>query len=318
MSLNARDEIEALVSELKKVRKGLGIQAKALPDTAGPPLRRVAGVLDTDPPGTVREKLVRTLGDLITRLPEGNHAIAQAVLGFGATAGKLYTHRLEELGREADRDMRTMQRRADEVVYLLAELAATSAPAPPRPESPWHTTALDVDLIPDGAGAEVFEKREIVSHVPDLAEIEHGISLGRVLGRPGPVDLKDVGIEVLRGGEVHSARILSSSRVGFQLRPPRVLGVGDRHEFFFRINVPKISPFYCCTPEFPCERFRLNVRFDRIPPPLRIWRIDGEFSKDAEDPLPVRKPLSLDGFEVGADFENLQPARSYGIGWQPG
>ncbi|MTD57061.1 hypothetical protein [Amycolatopsis pithecellobii] len=318
MNSNGRDEIEALVSELKKVRKGPGVEAASLPDTVGPPLRRAAGVLDTDPPATVREKLVRTLSDLITRLPDGSRAIGQAVLGFGPTSGRRYTHRLGELGRVADRDMRTMQRRADEVVYLLAELAAAAAPAPPGPESPWHTTALDVDLIPDGQGAEVFEKREIVSHVPELAEIEHGISLGRVLGRPGPVDLAQLGIEVLRGGEVHSARILSSSRVGFQLRPPRVLGAGDRHEFFVRIRVAEISPFYCCTPEFPCERFRLNVRFDRVPPPSRIWRIDGEFSKDAEDPLPVRKPLSLNGSEVSADFENLQPARSYGVGWERG
>jgi hypothetical protein len=319
LNLNARDEIEVLVSELKKVRRGSGIQAAALPETAGPPLRRVCGVLDTDPPGTIREKIVRTLADLVTRLPESNRATARAVLGFGAPAGRRYTRRLEELGREADRDMRTMQRRADDVVYLLAELALTApATAPPRPESPWHTTALDVSLIPDGPGAEVFETREIVSHVPDLEEIEHAVSLGRAPGTAGPVELDELGIEVLRGGTVHSARMVSSTRVAFQLRPPRVLGAGDRHEFFVRIRVDHISPFYCCTPEFPCERFSLNVRFDRIPPPARIWRIDGELSKDADDPVPARKPLSLGGSEVRVDFENLQPARSYGIGWQPG
>ncbi|SFJ97848.1 hypothetical protein SAMN05421835_111178 [Amycolatopsis sacchari] len=318
MNLNANGEIEALVAELKRVRKGPGIQARSLPDVAGAPLRRACGVLDTDPPGRVRDKIVRTLADLVERLPEAHRATARAVFGFGTTAGLRYTARLAQLGQVVDRDMRTMQRRADDVVYLVAELAATRPPPEaPEPVVPWHTTALAVSLIPDGPGAEVFETREIVSHVADLEEIEHSISLGRAPGVSGPVDLGELGIEVLRGGEVHSTRMVSSTRVAFQLRPPRVLAAGDRHEFFVRMRVPRILPFYCCTPEFPCERFRLNIRFDRVPPPARLWRIDGELSKDADDPLPARKPLSLDGTEVHADFEGLLPARSYGIGWQP-
>ncbi|MBE8525726.1 hypothetical protein ILP97_51035 [Amycolatopsis sp. H6(2020)] len=114
-------------------------------------------------------------------------------------------------------------------------------------------------------------------------------------------------------------RMVSSSRVAFSLRPPQPLDAGDEHEFFFRIRVDELpSPFYCCTPEFPCESFDLNVRFDRRQPPQRVWRIDGEFSKEAQDPLTARKPLFLDNAgEVHTGFRDLRPARSYGVGWQP-
>lgn len=319
MEPGAGAEIETLVADLKRVRRGTGVQAPGLPAALGAPLRRVCGVLDSDPPGVVREKVIRALATFIERLPDASRDIARAVLGFGAPAHHRYTQRLEGLARQADRDMRTMQRRADEVVYLLAEIAAATPVRPaPGQESPWHTTALEVSLLLDGEGGEVFETREIVSHTAELAEIEHSISLARPHLPAGPPDLQELGIEVLRGGQWHSPRMVSSTRVAFQLRPPRILRAGDRHEFFFRVRAPALRPFYCCTPEFPCERFSLTVRFDRVRAPVRVWRIDGELSKDAEDPLPERKALALDGGEVRADFEHLQPARSYGIGWQPG
>lgn len=321
METGAGGEIETLVAELKRVRRGTGVQAAGLPGIAGAPLRRVCGVLETDPPGVVRDKIVRTLERFIDRLPDGSKHIARTVLGFGAPSHARYTQRLSELAVRADRDMRTMQRRADEVVYLLAELAVTT-PVLPAPDeaSPWHTTALAVDLILGGEGGEIFEAREIVSHSAELAEIEHAVSVA--VERPGtlnrPPAAEELGIEALRGGQLHSPRFVSSTRVAFQLRPTRVLHAGDRHEFFLRFRVPLLLPFYCATPEFPCERFSLNVRFDPARPPSRVWRIDGELSKDAEDPLPDRKTLGVDGGEVGVAFENLRPARSYGIGWQPG
>jgi hypothetical protein len=219
-----------------------------------------------------------------------------------------------------------MQRRADDVIYLLAEAAysvsasrtfvnLSSAGWP----VPWHTSELAVRLSLMGAAAEVFETRRIISHVAGLAEVEHGVSLVRPARTTGRPDLFGLGIDIVAGGEVDNVRMVSSTRVAFTLRPPRPLDVGEQHEFFFRIRLEELlSPFYCCTPEFPCERFDLNVRFGRAAPPPRVWRIDGDFSKDAEDPLPPRTPLFLDSAgEVYTGFRDLQPARSYGVGWQP-
>ncbi|MEU5261734.1 hypothetical protein [Amycolatopsis sp. NPDC021455] len=325
MAQEAADaKINALSTELKLLRKGLGIQAKTLPGVVGERLREVCGVHEGDNPGTVRGKVVDTLRRLIERLPEPQQETARIVLGFGTGANERYTQRLELLGTGADRNVRTMQRRADDVIYLIAE-AAYGGPPPFEgvsaisQDGPWHTSALAVRLNLTGAAAEVFETRKVVSHVAGLSEIDHAISLARPARTTGQPDLSGLGIDVVAGGEVHSVRMVSSSRVAFNLRPPRPLDAGDQHEFFFRIRLDELpAPFYCCTPEFWCERFDLNIRFDRREPPLRIWRIDGDLSKDAEDPLPARKPLFLDNAgEVHTRFHGLRPARSYGVGWQP-
>ncbi|WIY05125.1 hypothetical protein QRX60_15255 [Amycolatopsis mongoliensis] len=324
MAQEAADaKINTLSTELKLLRKGLGVQAKNLPGVVGEELRAVCGVREDDSPGTVRAKVVTRLQALIGKLPESQRETARIVLGFGTGANERYTARLELLGTGADRNIRTMQRRADDVIYLIAE-AAYEAPAafgasPVISRGPWHTSALAVRLSLAGAAAEVFETRRIVSHVAGLAEIEHGVSLARPASPAGEPELSGLGIDVVSGGEVHSVRMVSSTRVAFRLRPPRVLDAGDQHEFFFRIRLEEMpAPFYCCTPEFPCESFELNVRFDRREPPQRIWRIDGDLSKDAGDPVPARKPLFLDNAgEVHTSFRDLQPARSYGVGWQP-
>ncbi|HET6706154.1 hypothetical protein [Amycolatopsis sp.] len=320
----AEAKINALSAELKLLRKGLGIQTKTLPATVGEQLREVCGVHEDDSPGTVRGKVVETLRRLIEKLSESHRETARIVLGFGTGPNERYTQRLELLGTGADRNVRTMQRRADDVVYLIAE-AAYGAPWPyggaaVSQDGPWHTSALAVRLTMTGvAAAEVFETRRVVSHVAGLADVEHAISLARPASTTDTLELSDVGIDVVAGGEVHSVRLVSSTRVAFSLRPPQPLDAGDEHEFFFRIRVDELSaPFYCCTPEFPCESFDLNIRFDRRQPPQRVWRIDGEFSKDAQDPLTARKPLFLDNAgEVRTGFRDLRPARSYGVGWQP-
>ncbi|SEF29527.1 hypothetical protein SAMN05421837_104738 [Amycolatopsis pretoriensis] len=320
---SAEAKINALSTELKLLRKGLGVQAKNLPGNVGEALREVCGVHDDDAPGTVRAKVVATLVSLIEKLPAPQRETARIVLGFGTGANERYTARLELLGSGADRNVRTMQRRADDVLYLIAETAYQSPAefggAPPDSRDPWHTKTLAVRLTLTGAAAEVFETRRIVSHVAGLEEIEHGVSLARPASTTAPPDLSRLGIDVVAGGEVHSVRLASSTRVAFRLRPPRPLDAGDQHEFFFRIRLDELPvPFYCCTPEFPCDSFDLNVRFDRTEPPQRIWRIDGDLSKDAGDPVPPRKPLFLDSAgEVRTEFHGLQPARSYGVGWQP-
>ncbi|MEC3982141.1 hypothetical protein [Amycolatopsis sp. H20-H5] len=319
-------KIDALMTELKVLRKGLGVQAKSLPSAVGTHLREACGVVDGDTPGQVREKVVTTLLDLIDRLPETQRRTAKILLGFDVGADQRYTARLTQLGDGADRNVRTMQRRADDVIYLIAEAAcsrsATGTPASRAAaigEGPWHTSTLEVSMVLLDVGAEVFETRRIVSHVPGLKEIEHSISLARPAPTGEPLDLIGLGIDVVSGGEVHSERMVSSTRVAFQLRPPRALDAGDEHDFFFRIRVPVLlAPFYCCTPEFSCERFELNVRFDRARLPDRVWRIDGELSKDAEDSFPIREQLTASSSgEVHADFRDLRPARSYGIGWHP-
>ncbi|NGY65346.1 hypothetical protein G7043_41280 [Lentzea sp. NEAU-D13] len=313
--------LDELIADLKALRKGLGVQETSVPRSIGTALRQACGVPDGAPPGAVRHLVVTALGELIGMLPEGKQLTARTVFGFDNPDNLSYTARLSWLGKVVDRDTRTMQRRADEAIYLVAELAhARDAPAAAvsAHDSPWHTKELKVRMLLRGPQVEVFETRRVVSHVPGLAGIEHAVSVISTAPTSGPVDLHTLGIDEIEGGEVLDPRAVSSRRVAFTLRPPVPLDPGDEHSFFFRVRVPTIAPLYCCTPEFACERFVLSVGFLHENLPARIWRIDGELSMQAGDPAPAREALFADGTgQVRVVFENLQPARSYGIGWDP-
>jgi hypothetical protein len=79
-----------------------------------------------------------------------------------------------------------------------------------------------------------------------------------------------------------------------------------------------MAPHYVCTPRFPCEVFRLRVRFgpDRIPE--SIWRLQAVPSLEVDDPAANRQAVSADSSgEVAASFTGLEPHLSYGFVWHP-
>lgn len=322
--------ITALVDDLKALRTGLGVEDPHLVTRAGVTIRRLSGVTDDDSPGIVREKIRNWLSRMIGQLPDATARIGRAAFGIDGPGDLSYLARLENLGRIVDREVRTMQRRADHMVGRIAELAAvhprgtaTAEPldAPEQPPGqPWHSAQVRVDLILDQPEIEVFENRRIVSHVDGLAEITHWLSVPPVEHPRHPLDLADLGITLLGGGDMRTRpRMLSSSRVELVLHPPSPLDTGEHHEFFFRVRVPTLLPFYVCTPRFACDEFQLRVRFGRDRIPGRIWLIDGELPMEAADPVPVRPTLRADNAgEVHVKFADLVPASSYGIGWQPG
>ncbi|WP_285502720.1 hypothetical protein [Actinokineospora sp. NBRC 105648] len=311
--------IDELAADLKALRRGLGVQEMAVPSVAGAAVRELCGVHAGDPAGTVRQKIIDRLRDLVDRLPASKQPLARAVFGLDNPDDAPYTTRLAQLGRVVERDTRTMQRYADAVIHRIAELAcAVDEPAPLPGQFPWHTRELQVRVLLRGPQVEVFETRRVVSHQAELTEVEHAVSLAAPAPAGGPVDLSVLGIDEIAGGEVHAPRMVSAQRVAFTLRPPVPLAIGEEHAFFFRVRVPTMAPFYCCTPEFACERFTLTVNFPRDRVPSRIWRIDGELSMQAHDPTPTRETLHADNSGgVRAVFTDLHPARSYGIGWTP-
>ncbi|TCO55820.1 hypothetical protein [Actinocrispum wychmicini] len=319
----------ALVEDLKALRTGLGVEDPNLVARACATVRHVSGVGPHDSPGIVREKIKSWLDRMISRLPEATARIGRATFGFEGPGDRPYLARLENLGRSVDREVRTMQRRADQVVSRIAELALVEQESPvqqartvdiaePPARQPWHTTLVRVDLILDQPGIEVFENRRVISHVDHLAEIKHWISVPPV-DPCGRLDLAGLGIRLLGGGEMRTPpRAVSSSRVEIAVHPPTPLNTGDEHDFFFRVQIPSLQPFYACTPRFACDEFQLRVRFGRERIPERIWLIDGELPMEAGDPVPDRPALAVDNAgEVQVTFVDLVPATSYGIGWQP-
>jgi hypothetical protein len=316
-------KITTLVQELKALRTGLGVEDPHLMSRAGPAVRQAGGVADDDLSAVVREKIKMWLEKLISQLPEAPARIGRVAFGFEGPGDQPYLARLRTLGRTVHREIRTMQRRADQVVVRIAELAlaqpTAAAPSDPHAGEPWHAALVQVDVILDQPEIEVLENRRIISHTKGLTEIRHSLTIPPAGHPPKRVDLDARGITVLRGGDMRMPpRMVSSNRIEFVLHPPAPLDPGDGHEFFFRVRLPAMLPFYVCTPRFACDEFHLRVRFGRERVPEQIWLIAGELSMEAADPVPERAALRADkSGEVQMKFVDLRPATSYGIGWQP-
>jgi hypothetical protein len=311
-----------LVRDLKALRTGLGVEDPHLMARAGSVVRHVSGVAADDSSEIVREKIKMWLEEMISQLPDAAARIGRVAFGFDGPGDQPYLTRLRTLGLALHREVRTMQRRADQAVVRIAELACAqspvTAPSASHAGEPWRAALVQVDLILDQPEIEVLENRRIISHIKGLTEITHSLTIPPAGHPPKRVDLDALGITVLRGGDIRvPPRMVSSNRIEFVLHPPDPLDPGEDHEFFFRLRVPAMLPFYVCTPRFACDEFHLRVRFGRERVPERIWLIDGELSMEAADPLPERASVWADkSGEVKVRFVDLRPAASYGIGWQ--
>ncbi|RKT54077.1 hypothetical protein [Saccharothrix australiensis] len=316
-----RSDAQALVDELKALRKGYGVQSGDLSARVGGMVRRVCRITDADPPPAQRAKVIATLTELVADLPDDLAGLAHAAFGLNGTADVRYEERLTRVADRVRRDPRTIRRRVDDLLERLAE-AALYRPAPPPPDAgspdhPWHTAELTTAVLLDLPVVEVFEERRIVSHRERLTELDHSVTVSEPPGAHGSVDPVAVGIDPVRGFLLGPATPVSGNRLAFRIRLPRPLGRGEAHTFSFRLRVPmKFAPHYVCTPRRPCDRFTLSVRFGVGRAPARIWRLDGEFPLELNDPVVPRAPLSADAAgEATATFTDLRPNLSYGIGW---
>ncbi|WP_018685089.1 hypothetical protein [Actinokineospora enzanensis] len=312
--------IKQLFEELKQLRRGLGIRNPALLTVAGPAVRRACGVVDADSSWTAREKIVSTLERLLDRMPEPSATIGRVALGFTGPDDLRYMDRLQTLTGVYDRDIRTLQRRSDEAMRMLAELAVSEGGVHRAlgPEPPWHTRSLRIGVLLDGPEVEVTENRRITSHIDGLDTIEHSLTIAPTEAGDGPLEPGRLGIRAISGGDVLEPRLVTATRVAFDLCPPRPLAAREEHEFEFRVQLPEISPFYVCTPHYRCDEFTLRVRFDRARLPSCVWVVDGSFAHEADDPTLTREVIVPDSSgEVTRTFEHLGPFRSYGLLWRP-
>ncbi|MBB5960196.1 hypothetical protein FHS29_006819 [Saccharothrix tamanrassetensis] len=319
-------DVQVLVDELKALRKGYGVQSGDLSARTGGMVRQVCRITDADPPPAQRTKVIATLTGLIDDLPDDLAELARAAFGLDGTADVRYEERLTRIAVRAQRDPRTIRRRVDELLERLAQ-AALYRPTTPQaaqadaelPDHPWHTTDLTVAVLLDLPVVEVFEQRRIISHRERLTELDHSVTVSEPPGANGSVDPVAVGIDPVRGFLLGPATPVSGNRLAFRVGLPHPLGLDETHAFSFRLRVPmKFAPHYVCTPRQPCDRFTLSVRFGVGRAPERIWRLDGEFPLELNDPLVPRTPLAVDAAgEATASFTDLRPNLSYGIGWDP-
>ncbi|MEV0675981.1 hypothetical protein AB0I60_05595 [Actinosynnema sp. NPDC050436] len=308
-----------LSEELKALRKGRGINGHEWVGRAGPRLRRIAGITEKDSTAVARKKVVTILDRLTRRLEGQRGRLARTALGFDSDPEIRYLRRLELLEEDFDRGTRSLQRYSDEVMALLAENAVEEGAriSDPLRDDPWRTKVLRTTLLLDGPDVEVTESRTISSSRDGLSRIEHSITLPE----GGPTGLLDPVAMNLRAGfgaDFTRLRRVTSNRVVFEVLFGRTLSAGEEHGFEFRLRLPVMSPFYLCTPIYPCEEFELKIRFDRNRLPTPILVVDGALAHETADPAAAMGAAEVDSAgQVHHMFTHLRPGRSYGLRWQP-
>jgi hypothetical protein len=303
-----------LVSELKAVRKGRGVHNPALDTAVGPTLRAAIGALPGAGVGEIRQQLIDWITRRLPTLPPDLQQITSVALNLHPKARQEFLReRIEFLAQATQRNDKTIRRRIDAGLTLLAESAESTEPAE---TDTWHLRRFSALLRMDGVTPECIERRDIVAST-EISEIPWSISVPTSNGRRPP----NLDIEVLSGVKLRGVEQPSPHRKLLHLGLPAPLPPGDHHEFSLLVKVPagdEMQPTYVFWPDRRCERFDLVIRFDPTRLPDKIWRVNAAFHRDADDGVPTTDLLALDEVnEVSVSFTDLRPDRGYGIQWIP-
>ncbi|WP_206785101.1 hypothetical protein [Amycolatopsis sp. MtRt-6] len=274
-----------LVAELKTLRKGRGLQASRLSDRVGPSLRAACAVSESDGMVMIRTKVSDRLSELASQLPEDLRLAALAAFAISPEARQpLYQDRVRWAAERVERDPRTVRRRVDEAIELLAELALSPVPAPGY----WHILSLTLALVLEESC--VFEQHRVVADQDGVRSFDLALSLD--------------GGSVLYGGTLSPATV----------ELPRPLSRGEPWEFAAVFPCGLASQMVY-VPRHRCEVFDLRVRFGKEGP-SEVLSLDGAFERDVADPRYRGRTLQVDAAgEVHLRFRHLTPGLVYGARW---
>ncbi|MDI1462846.1 hypothetical protein QEZ54_17865 [Catellatospora sp. KI3] len=319
MSMRGQD----LRDELIRCRRGRALLASDIADRVGPQLRRLCGVADADSPAALRRKVHLRLMTLTESMPEDMRQLLLA--SFSLPPGPqdpFLKDRLSKVSSMRFCDSRTVRRRADEALSLLADLADTTDESMPRSDpdaADWVLDAVEAVVRLDQLGVEVIERRTVRAARNGLERIELSLCVPPHRLDSGRAD----GIEL---EPLHGMRVLEIERVGLRffrwtLELPRPLEVQECHDVAVRIRLGvdrPIAPHYVLTPLRPCRSFRLLLQ---LPPGLHgahVQRVDGLSPRVLDDPVPVGSRIAGDRFGMfRCDFTHLRPGLAYGAAWLP-
>jgi len=318
------EEIITLTTELRGLSSGKGIEDPNITKRIRPMLRRVCGIPDEAGPERARELLVERLRELLPVLDSDQQKVVGAAFPlYEIWRAPFKNQRIAKILPELEVAERTAIRWLDEACERLAQ-AALNQPAAPSAgaatsSSPWHTKSVEVAVVLDLATPEIHEHRTIVANQDGLSEVELSLTWALVDGKFAQADLDGLTVDVLYGGTVVTTILQSDRRVGFTLKLPRPLGRNKEHEYAFRIKLAPhhpIEPFYVCTPRYPCESFRMHVRFGADKVPHSLWKIHRTLPSEIGDSVIAREAASVDSCgEAHIDFLDLEPNLSYGLRW---
>lgn len=316
---------DALVAELKTLRKGRGMGAPALGERIGPALREVCGLGGEADGALLRASVARRLRELAENLPTDLRICVVAAFGLDRDVDlPFYQDRVRWAAEQLRRDDRTVRRRIDQGIAQLAELAlvpGSDGSGGHDDGGGWRTESLRAVLSLDRATPELIEFRRVAAERDGLSELDLSWSM---TAEPGssrvPLSTEDLPVEVLYGGTLVGRQLEAADRVGLALRLATPLRRGEVVEVALRIRAPRdreMRPHYVCTPLHRCDHFELRVRFPADSPPDYVWKLDGVLQGDIEDRVAPRPLVDVDpAGEAKVEFHNLKPSRSYGIRWE--
>jgi hypothetical protein len=317
--------VAELIEELRALRKGRGLYVTQVADRLGPALRTVCGLDDTVGPSESRSRVAEHLQQLAQRMPEDLRVAVLAAFGIETEARlPFYQDRVQWAAERLGRDERTIRRRIDEGIRQLAQLATAPHDAVESPEqaSPvgWHTEALRAALVLEHGSPVAFLERCVVAHRDGLQHLDLAFTVTNPPGRSSALTAEDLLVEMTFGGALSWAGMESSDRFGLILDLPHPLQRNENHTFALQTRMPEgktMQPHYVCVPPHRCDQFELRIRFDAANPPRHVWRLDGVYQRDIDDPEVHGDAVAPDRFgEICLVFHQLKTDRAYGARWE--
>jgi hypothetical protein len=310
---------DALATELRSLRRGLGARHPGLARRLGEQLRQLCGIAEDDGPATARRRLADVVESLLRDESRTTRLAITAALALHPEADQRHlAARQRWLAAQLSFHERTARRRIDEAIDLLARRAAENGLDGEAADA-WQVQSIHAVLRLDGDSPELTERRTVVMTRDDVSEIVTRFSLPRSPGTGEPHD-HDLHAEVLFGGRIRERHRLSPEHFRFVIELPRRHQRGETHDYGIRFSIPPgqaMAPHYALTPLLTVRSLDLTVRFDPARPPARIWRLDGVAPRMIDYPSDRDQVLPLDRFgEVQVSFRNMHQGLCYGAGWQ--
>ncbi|WP_250280554.1 MULTISPECIES: hypothetical protein [unclassified Frankia] len=314
---------DQMIKELCEIRRGRGLLAEDIHARIGPRLRLSCDISAGDPPSVARRKLVLCLTELCGRLPSDLRLAVLATLALHEETDQKFLHeRMAWLAKQFGDSTRTARRRMDEGFRMLAEQITGAADTPGGRHNEyvpdgWYVESLKSMLRFDLEVPRLTEERRIVATVDELDEIIASLSV-----RPGPergAAEREIHAEMVHGGEIIECHRPGPDYARFVIRLPRPLRLGERHEYAVQFTAyprEELRPYYLLTPLRRFDRFSLKVRFGAGRLPGKLWRLNGEHPRIADEFTPNDDLLEVDSIgEVQTEFFSLRQGLRYGVQW---
>jgi hypothetical protein len=309
-----------VADEIRRLRKGHGLQVGDLDARLGPLMRELAGDASV---AARRKVLIAEIERLSAELPGDFRTAIRASLALSAETidEPHFTKRVSWLASHIHHENRTALRRIERAEQRLAELVAAEIQHrrgrfPAAPEG-WYIKELKTIFRLDAGIIESEEDRHIVATRENLTEVMAWMDLPGDADQPGA----DLQAGVRYGGSLLKQEQPSPGHFRFAVRLPGPLVAGEEHRYGLMLRMPRHMlrlPHYLVVPECKCERFGLTIRFDPRRLPRWIRRVEGETVRTFENPRRAGDLLVPDAAgEIYQEFSDLSLHLGYGIQWEP-